>query len=158
MSNFAAGTLQLLAGRIEQVVDEISDDNFQKRPGPNLNPAVWLLGHLVVSMDAVSKFVGEPYHVSMDWHDTFNGNSTPFENKTPYPTKAELMTEFKATVARAITQIAGMTDEQKAAPHGIEALTGSPVQTAGDMTELLLTGHIGWHLGHLEWCQKLFAA
>lgn len=158
MSQSAAAIVRLLSGRIESVVADISEDDFQKRPAPHLNPPVWLLGHLAVSIDAVSKFAGEPYHLSEDWHASFNAQSTPFENATPYPSKAEILSAYKEVLDRSIGLMDNMTADELAAAHGVEALSGSPVKSTEDMVTLLLTGHIGWHLGHLEWAAKLLNA
>lgn len=155
MSQSAAAILRLLSGRIASVVAEISEQDFEKRPAENLNPPVWLLGHLAVSVDAVSRFAGEPYHLSEEWHTSFNASSTPFSNPAPYPSKAEILSAYQETVERSIGLLESMTDEQLRAPHGVEGLAETPVKTAEDMVALLLTGHVGWHLGHLEWAAKL---
>ena len=155
MSQSAAAILRLLSGRIESVVAEISDEDFEKRPGASLNPPVWLLGHLAVSIDAVSKFAGEPYHLSEEWHSSFNAHSTPFENETPYPSKAEILAAYSEVVDRSINLMDNMSADQLAAAHGLEGLASTPVKSTEDMVTLLLTGHIGWHLGHLEWAAKL---
>ena len=110
-----AAIVRLLSGRIESVVADISEDDFQKRPAPHLNPPVWLLGHLAVSIDAVSKFAGEPYHLSEDWHASFNAQSTPFENATPYPSKAEILSAYKEVLDRSVGLMDNMTADELAA-------------------------------------------
>ena len=70
-----AANLRFLLNYILRSAAAIDEQDFSRRPASGLNPPVWLLGHLAVSIDGVSKYIGESYALPIAWHENFKGGS-----------------------------------------------------------------------------------
>jgi hypothetical protein len=158
MSHPAIANLRFTLNRLEGVLESIRTEDFEKRPAPNLNPPIWLLGHIVVSIDGTSKYIGEPYLLSMAFHKNFTSGSVPFENETPYPSRAELIERLHAVSERIISLVENLSEESLQQEHGVTTFETGPLRSMGDVLVLLMVGHVALHVGHLEWAAKLLTA
>jgi hypothetical protein len=80
---------------------------------------------------------------------TFGPGSVPVEDRSAYPTKAELVDTMRKTHARAIELLEAATVEELAAPNQTPFFP-QQFPTVGDLATHLVTTHAAMHLGQLS--------
>jgi hypothetical protein len=71
-----------------------------------------------------------------------------------YPSKAELLERLERSLSALCTAAAEASPETLKRPHGIPFLAGTPIETVGDVTTLLLTAHAAFHTGQLSLARR----
>jgi DinB superfamily len=140
----------LMIGMMSQSLANVDDAELAKPAFPGWNPPAWILGHLAVTNDFALRNLGEPPVTSSEWRKRFRPGAKPEEDKSPYPTKAELLSTLQTGRERIIAGIAKVDPEKLKQPHGVDLLQGSPLKTVGDVLSHLLTTHYAFHMGQLS--------
>ena len=135
---------------LRALVKEIDDANFL-RPVPGArNPPAFILSHLAVTADAGLMRLGREKLCPDSWHQAFRPGSKPEEVPFAYPSKQELTAVVERGYEALQSAALSATPEQVNQPHGVAFLKGSPMESVGDLIVLLLTSHMGIHLGQLS--------
>ncbi|MEX2186607.1 MAG: DinB family protein [Pirellulales bacterium] len=133
----------------KSLVADIDDADMAAQPFDGANHPAWILGHVIVTFDGISKMLGHAATAPDKWGALFGRASTPTADRSAYPSKAELLAALDAALDAATAAAAEATPEQVAGPHSVEILKrGLP--TKGDLIAMLLTTHFAQHLGQLS--------
>jgi hypothetical protein len=117
------------------------------RPNYNLNPIIWIFGHIIVSRGGLVEILGEDSNTA-DLGYYFTSGTIPLNDPSEYPHIDELMSKFRnlnAQLVRLITE-------------GGESLLGK--QAWGEYDTLgkhLISGYIheSYHIGQISYLLKL---
>lgn len=88
-------------------VEDIPDELWTDQPGGLTNHPAWVLGHLVVAFDNVTKQLGVTVPRDDEWRKPFDGGSKPSANRGDYPSKDELIATFKDSAQSLRRALAG---------------------------------------------------
>ena len=139
-----------MLGYCHSLMADIDDAQIAEQPYAGANPPGWILGHLSICTDYVARTVGGKLHCPRKWHVMFSPGSTPPEDRAAYPSKAELMAAYEGGHERVLESVSSASAETLEAPHSVEFLRGSPLETTRDLLAHLMTTHEAAHLGQLS--------
>jgi uncharacterized damage-inducible protein DinB len=137
--------------------DSLADRSFQgvadgdewKRPTPQTNPMLWILGHMVQTRVALLKLLGDEFDTG--WGDLFARGSALVEDAERYPAREAVQNMAQALNARLYGRLATLTDDELSKPAS-RAFTPA-VKTLADQISFL-TMHDTYHVGQLGYVRK----
>ena len=140
-------------GLLEKVVHDLSEDRwFLHGAGHGHSPA-WILGHLAIVAELGLSFLwGKVNHP--EWIPMFGPGSKDAVVASHELSKTPLLAATLQNYRDLQSQIGSSPAEVYAKPHGIGLFEGTPIQTVGHLTALLLTNHFGFHLSQLSSCRR----
>lgn len=140
---------RFLLGYFDKVVADIPDDRIAERAPGGLHPPVWVLGHLaIVGEMGLMLLGGELQHP--EWIERFGPQSSDeVEDADPH-SKAEFVEVVRTAYPKLCEMLLDTPQERLDAPHGLELLEGTPIETVGDLSAHLLTTHFSFHLAQLS--------
>ena len=139
----------------KRLAADIPEEQMAHQPAPGVNSPLWILGHLAVATDYCLDLLGQPKRCRADWRNDFGPGTDPALIPAPHPTKLELLQAIEQG-HEAVTAAARVADpEAMDRPHAVPLFTRSPVQTVGELVALLMTAHVGVHLGELTYWRRL---
>ena len=133
----------------EKLVADLDDDQLAVLPHGGMNHPAWILGHVALGSDFVASLLGKDLLTDEAWMKTFGPGSVPVEDRSVYPSKAELVDTMRKTHARAIQLLEVATDEELSAPNQTPFFP-EQFPTVGDLATHLVTTHAAMHLGQLS--------
>jgi hypothetical protein len=133
---------------------EIPDERMAEQPVAGVNHPAWVLGHLAISADLAIRLLGGERLTPKEWVTLFGPGSAPTTTRGDYPAKAELVRLFEQTFATA-RELAKTADPEKLAGPNPNARLRVHLPTAAGAVALLLTGHLGLHLGQISTWRRL---
>ena len=134
---------------LKAVVKDFGDEQFT-RPAPGLvNPPAYIISHLTASADFGLTKLGRAPLCTEEWRKTFGPGSKP-DPACKYLPKAELLQMFDRHYDELRSAAAAATLEQINRPHGVPFFSGTPIENIGDVIVLLLTSHLGIHIGQMS--------
>jgi len=131
------------------VVKDIDDPHFITPVAGAINPPAYILSHLAVSADSGLAKLGRAKLCPDAWHKAFGPGSKP-DAAWSYPSKAELLQTLESNYEQLRSAAAVATPEVINQPHGVPFFTGTPIESVGDILVLLMTSHLGVHIGQLS--------
>ena len=132
----------------ERTFQGVADGDEWKRPTPQSNPMLWILGHMVQTRVALLKLLGEEFDTG--WGDVF-ARGAALEDASGYPGRDAVQSMSRALNARLYARLATLTDADLAAPAS-RAFTPA-VKTLADQISFL-TMHDTYHVGQLGYVRK----
>jgi hypothetical protein len=134
----------------QKLVADIPDERMcvQPVPGQVMNHAAFLLGHLAWTSDTVVGLLGVQPTGAAAWKDTVGMGATPSDDRSLYPSKADLLEALADAHGRLIAALPNATPELLAqpAPERIRAR----FRTVGNALAGVMTAHESMHLGQLS--------
>ncbi len=138
----------LLAG-LRKISADIPQERMYDRAPGNGHPPVWLWGHLAITGEFGLRYVGIPV-AHRDWLRVFGpGSSDDVQPDAGY-SKAGFLQLIEETYPRLQELVRQADPELLAKPHGAAILSGTPIQTVGDILAHLLTSHFSFHQAQLS--------
>ena len=134
---------------LKGVVKDIDEAQFVKPVAGAINPPAYIISHLIASADFGLVKLGRAPLCTEEWRKTFGPGSKP-DPAYKYVPKAELLQMFDRHYDELRSAAAAATPEMIAKPHGVPFLSGTPLETIGDVIVLLLTSHLGIHIGQMS--------
>ena len=139
---------------LKLVVKDFDDARFTQ-PVPGLvNPPAYIVSHLVSSADFGLTKLGRSPLCTDEWRKTFGPGSKP-EPGHKYLPKAELLQMFDRHYDEFRSAAAAATLQMVNQPHGVPFFSGTPLESVGDVVVLLLTSHLGIHIGQMSAMRRL---
>lgn len=140
----------MMIGLFEASVGDLRDEEWNLTPTAGGHAPLWIIGHLALVADNGCGLLGLASNAPESWKPAFGiGSPNEVANPEQFP-KAALLDAFRANYQRlreaATRAEATVLDE----PHGIKMFENAPVQTRGDVVALIMTSHLGFHLGQLS--------
>lgn len=126
---------------------EITDEQMLHRPTPEANHTAWLLGHIAYADNGFrSKLSGSPSVIPESYEALFGMGSTPSDDASIYPSKAELLKTMEKSHTALIEWFKSLSDEQLAEslPEDMEKFGANYATLAST-----LIWHEGLHAGQL---------
>ncbi|MBL8849410.1 MAG: DinB family protein [Planctomycetaceae bacterium] len=139
----------LLMAYAEQLIADIGDVDFVQQPLPGTNHPAWILCHLAMAGDGAVGLLGGEKLLPPDWAAKYGRDSKLSSERGEYPSREEIVGQFRATYARA-RDLAVQADAERMARPNPNARLRDNLPTIRDMCGFLLTGHLGVHLGQLS--------
>ena len=136
------------------IVQDVDDSQMAQPVAGAKNPPAFTLCHLLVSNDAGLALLGRPGQCPPEWRAAFGPGADPAAVSIPYPGKAELLERLERSLSALSAALAEATPETLQRPHGVPFLTGTPIETVGDVVTLLLTAHAAFHTGQLSLARR----
>lgn len=132
-----------------KVMKDIPDDKINDRAGGAGHPPLWILGHLAICAELGQAMLGgEMKHPA--WLPLFGPASSDDVSNSDNYTKEEFTSHIVAEYPRLCEMLTAAPEERMNAPHGVELLEGTLIETVGDLQAHLLTTHFSFHLAQLS--------
>jgi hypothetical protein len=145
---------QFLIGYLRKLVEGISDERMVEQPLPEVNHPAWILGHLAWSTDRARWVLELPPEFPAEWTTIFGFGTKPSASRGDYPSRDELVAAVERGFERLREQVTSATPEQlsRPSPH---PQTKDQLPAVEDVLAVLLTGHLGVHLGQLSMWRRM---
>ena len=147
-TEFIATALEMGRVWLEALVADLDGDETVVAAVPGGNHALWVLGHLACSeASIIGGYVkGEPPTFPPGWDLLFGTGSTPVADAAQYPSKDDLLEQYKAVRGETLALLGSLTeaDLEKETPAEMKEFFG----TVGRCFGAVLT-HQGFHLGQV---------
>ncbi|MEX0775269.1 MAG: DinB family protein [Phycisphaeraceae bacterium] len=134
-----------------RLIADLPDEKLAFQPGPNMNHAAWVIGHLALTADRVTCgfTLGLASKLPAEWGPLLGGKSTPTDDRQAYPSKDVLWQAYDDAHARVVVAVQQLApaDLEKATPH--EGF-GQRFPTIGIALLHTMIGHEQVHLGQLS--------
>jgi hypothetical protein len=134
---------------LKALVKDLDDAQFTRPVAGAVNPPAYILSHLAVTADFGLVKLGQPMLCPPAWHKAFGPGCKP-DPACAYPSKAELIAAIDRGYDSLRSAAAATTPEVIMQPHGVPFFSGTPIESVGDVVALLLTSHLGLHIGQLS--------
>lgn len=140
---------KMMLGYLKMLTSDVTEEDLNKQPIPNMNPPRWILTHLAICTDYAARTLGGELTCPKTWHKAYGPGSAPNVAIDPPPSKGDLLAAFESGVQR-VNELAAKADPSKlTGPHGVAILDPTPVKTQGQFVAHLMTTHLAGHLGQL---------
>jgi hypothetical protein len=144
---------EFLHGWLAKALADVSDAQWFEPGAGHGHPPAWILGHLAICGELGQMLLGGKV-VHENWLPLFGPGSSDRVAADASLGKSVL---HAATVSAygELRKLAAAADaEHLKRPHGISLFDGTPIQTIGHATSLLLTNHFAFHLSQLSSCRR----
>ena len=132
----------------ERSFQGVTPEDLWKRPTPQNNPMLWILGHMVSTRAILLKMLGEDFDPGLG--EAF-GRGAALQDASGYPSRERIQEASREVNARLFAKLAALTDADVSKPA-----TRSPipaVRTVGDQIAFLAM-HDTYHVGQLAYVRK----
>lgn len=134
---------------IRRAVEDIPESRMTEQPGTLVNHPAWSTAHLNAYAAVLLTLLDDPSVPDADAeHAQFGYGSTPVANPAAYATKDVLLAQFTERHARIAAVVAEKHAEYFPRPAPEKFQPHSP--TIGHVAIILMTTHLGHHLGQLN--------
>src|SRR5262245_56823471 len=134
---------------LKAVVKDFDDGQFT-RPVPGLvNPPAYIVSHLIASAEFGLTKLGRAPLCTDEWRKTFGPGTKP-DPAYKYLPKAELLQKFDRHYDELRSAAGAATLQVTNQPHGVPFISGTPIESVSDVIVLLMTSHLGIHIGQMS--------
>lgn len=146
---------QFFLDYFEGLIKDLPQDGLAEQGDGKGHSALWILGHLAVSVDYGRMVLGLDRVCPARWMVAFGtGSSDDVKNSDKYD--AQKLIETIRTGYPALSEATVKADpDLMRQPHQVEVLVGSKLVTNADLMAHLLTTHLAMHLGQLSYWRRL---
>ncbi|MDQ3021462.1 MAG: DinB family protein [Bacteroidota bacterium] len=109
---------EMMLGWVDGTVNSLSDEDFKIELSPGKNTGVWILGHIIVSDDDLSTFLGKG-ELLFPWYVKLFGQGTKVQQVENYPDVATLKKCWKQVSERNKIIYSELTDKELNEPHAM---------------------------------------
>jgi hypothetical protein len=134
---------------LKGIVKDLDEAQFTRPIAGAVNPPAYIVSHLIATADFGLSKLGRAPLCTEEWRKTFGPGSKP-DPAYAYPPKAELLEMFDRNYDELRSAAAAATPDVIGRPHGVPFLNGTPLESIGDVIVLLLTSHLGIHIGQMS--------
>jgi hypothetical protein len=153
-SEYLAAQLERARGLSLHTIEDFSDDDFYRK-FDNINPGIWVLGHMSCSVPSiVFTALGEPVPLPPDWSKWFAIKTKVLDDLHQYPSTAEIRRVLNEGQQITLQRIKKLTDQELLAPSDPQMQVLPWLKTVRDAISLAVI-HESNHGGQLMWLRKL---
>jgi hypothetical protein len=149
MPNYTNMLNKFLLGHFDQVVKDIPADRMNERPAGDGHPPLWVLGHLAVCVDLGQSLLGGEFK-HPDWLKVFGPGSDDEISDPGNYSASDFIAYIHEGYPRLAVEFAAADSSLLAELHGIRLLSGTTIQTRGDLLAHLISTHFAFHLAQLS--------
>ncbi len=147
MNSITANTIATVE-YAKQILSDVDDSSMCQQP-LGLNHPAWLLMHLSTAADYASNLLGGQGVCPSDWNEKADTKKPLTQNRSDYPSKAELLKTFEDAFRHAANLYQAATEADLSKPQKL-GFFEEALPTVGDMATFLLVAHTNLHLGQLS--------
>lgn len=144
---------RFVIGQIQKASADIPEEQMREQPH-GVNPPVWILGHLVTTMNTVLKLIGQPTVGPEEYRTWFGPNSKLDALPAQLPTKAQLLGQISELSERVLVELPKLSDDDLNKPNAT-GFRPEQLPTMRDVFEVLLLTHPMLHVGQLSVWRRL---
>ena len=133
---------------VDRTFQGVAESDLWKRPTPQNNPMLWILGHMVNTRARLLAILGENFDTGLN--EQFSKGAT-LQEASVYPSREQILATSREVNKRLYAKLASLTDADLARP-ATRAFT-SAVTTVGDQVTFLAF-HDAYHAGQLAYVRK----
>jgi uncharacterized damage-inducible protein DinB len=133
---------------VDRTFMSVKAEDLWKRPTPQSNAMLWILGHMVTARGALVKMLGDDFDTGLG--ELFTRGAQVQEPST-YPPREKLLEASQEVNARLYARLGALTGDQLAKPAS-RTFTHA-VQTVRDQLAFLVM-HDTYHVGQLGYVRK----
>jgi hypothetical protein len=133
---------------------DFSEEQMRAQPAPEMNPPIWILGHMCVGLDGALRLQGQRPLCSPDYRQYFGPGSKIEELPPQLPTKKEMLAKLGEISELLLATAAKLPTDYWNGPNPSKFLTAE-LPTIRDMVSHLMFTHHAMHLGQLTVCRRL---
>jgi hypothetical protein len=152
-NSFNLTTFRFVLGQIQKASADIPDEQMREQPH-GVNPPVWILGHLVATMNTVPKFLGHPTVGPAEYRTWFGPNSKLEDLPAALPSKSQLLGHLSELSELILVELPKLTDDDLGKPN-TTGFRPEQLPTMRDVFEVLLLTHPMLHVGQLSVWRRL---
>ncbi len=142
------GSLDRSLAFMRGLVDDLSDAEMARQPPGAPNHAVWTLGHVIHSCQAILGELGVAPWLPCDWESRYGYGSSPGEPASPGPGKAALLAAL-VDAGNRLRAVLLATDESRLKEPLADEKARETLPTLGDALLQVVSGHTAFHAGQL---------
>jgi len=102
---------------VDAIFAQVSDEQMMARAGGAGNHPLWVLGHLTHTKDSmISMFNGSERVMPEAWDPLFGGGTTSLDDRSAYPSRAEIETATARVREKLTAWVASMDETTAYAP------------------------------------------
>lgn len=131
-------------------LDGITDDIASERPSAHSNPLLWIAGHTLWARYMMLMFLGKPVH--NPYQHLFE-NFKAYDASLPYPSLAEVKSEWEKVTSLLNEAMQGATAEHLAAASPIPNPVGDKTNAG---TFAFLAQHESYDIGQMGYLKKYY--
>jgi uncharacterized protein YndB with AHSA1/START domain/uncharacterized damage-inducible protein DinB len=132
----------------ERTFQGVAADDLWKRPTPQTNAMLWILGHMVAGRAGLVKLLGDDVETGLG--DLF-ARGAKLQDVSTYPTREQILEASREVNARLFAKLGALTEDVLATPAS-RSFTHA-VQTVRDQLAFLVM-HDTYHVGQLGYVRK----
>jgi hypothetical protein len=135
------------------LISDVDENQMAYSPSPGLeNHPMFTVGHLITAYGLTNKYIGGKYTISKEWDSLFRRKGPgdpryPTKKVDLYPTKEELVSEFRAQHESLLTQISKLSSDQLNDPCTWRYSVYFPKLI--DLLYFMCMTHYSMHIGQL---------
>ncbi|MEZ6059450.1 MAG: DinB family protein [Planctomycetaceae bacterium] len=134
----------------ELLLADIDDAQMTNLPHPGMNHPAWIVGHVALAADLGAQLLGEDMATDEAWMAMFGPGSTPVDDRSKYPSKADLLAMVTRTYDRLLDLLEAADPETTLLQPNQTPFFPDQFPTTGDLLTHLMTTHAMLHLGQLS--------
>jgi uncharacterized damage-inducible protein DinB len=142
------GSFDLTVAFLEQQVADLSDEDMIAQPPGVPNHAVWTLGHIIHSCQAMALELGVESWLPSDWEGRFGYGSVPSSRHSDQLSKKALLGALTEASRRLRTALAELDEKALADPLPDEEARRT-FPTKGHALLQVVAAHTAFHAGQL---------
>ncbi len=146
-------TFRFVLGHIQKACADIPEEQMREQPH-GVNPPVWILGHLIVTMNRVPAFLGLPTVGPAEYGVWFGPNSKLDAMPADLPTKSQLLAHLSELSERILVELPKLNDDDLTKPN-TTGFRPEQLPTMRDVFEVLMLTHPMLHVGQLSVWRRL---
>lgn len=148
MKNELINAVRLDRARLKSTLDSLPAGCLTAQLPGARNHALWTLGHLAHSMEAIGGELGLKPWLPSSWARAFRPGSTPSAEVGDYPPLQELRAALEDGIERVLAAFSSATEDQLAGPLP-DARYRSTYASLGHAVLHIVTSHFAYHVGQL---------
>ncbi len=134
---------------MRELVADLSDEEMILQPPGVPNHAVWTLGHVIHSCQAIAGELGVTPWLPDDWEAQFGYGSAPATGPDSQGSHKAALLESLADAADRLRAVLLATDESRLKDPLPDEKTREILPTLGDALLQVVSGHTAFHAGQL---------
>lgn len=138
LGSIAIERMETSRGFLLRLLDSLSDEDLAARAGAAGNHALWVMGHIAQSDDAVvSAFTGEPSCLPDGHSELFAAKTSLNDNAADYPSRDELLLRMTTSRERVAGWVASLDDQSalRSSPKHLAEFAPNPIAAAHGVSQ-----------------------
>ncbi len=141
----AADRINWANGFVDSILGAMTDDQLMARAANRGNHAIWIMGHIAQSTDAILAGFAQPRKLE-HFDELFAGGTTPTDDRAAYPSREDLRAAMDDARNRLLAWVESLDEStlHTPAPEPLQPFAPDAITTA-----FTIAAHDLFHLGQI---------